>query len=81
VESSAADDSLCFKVRGRSAYLSLELPEVFLIHSTVAGATAKVVANGKPSTVALLQGQHTSVVQGSGTNVVYPTLVELRLSI
>lgn len=73
-------DSFCFKVRGQSAYLTLELPEVFLVQTTIAGATAKVLSNGQFTTVPLVQGEHTPLVQLPGGETVYPTLVELRLS-
>jgi hypothetical protein len=78
---SRSKGQLCFRIRGTTGYLSMELPEVYLIagdgdHSI----QATVTVDGNTETVQVPKDQWISVGEGADPESVPATLLEFRVS-
>lgn len=71
----------CFQVKGAQGYLTLELPETYLIKGDNHSLAAKVTIDGKTETVAVKKNQWTPVGEGSSPNSGPATLLEIRASL
>ncbi|RLU87633.1 hypothetical protein CTZ27_23050 [Streptomyces griseocarneus] len=72
----------CFKVTGsgKSGYLSLEIPKVFLVSTGDHAVRASLVADGKSWDIDVAKNDGKSVSQGSPSPGSATVLVELRVT-
>ncbi|MFE7594658.1 hypothetical protein ACFU6K_35155 [Kitasatospora sp. NPDC057512] len=73
-----AGPSVCFRVTGPTGYLSLELPQTFIVQTTDYPVKARLTTNdGASSTVDVPSNSMTNVAEGLGQKPA--ALVELRV--
>lgn len=70
----------CFQVKGAQGYLTLELPETYLIKGGNHPLTAKVTIDGETKTVTVKKNEWAPVGEGSSPNSGPATLLEIRSS-
>jgi hypothetical protein len=70
----------CFRVRGTRGFVTLELPETYLILGDSHAATAKVTVDGETEAVTIPKNTWVGVGEGENPNNGPATLLELRVA-
>lgn len=77
---SSSKGQFCFRVQGPQGYLTLELPQVYLLKGDSHRVQAEVIVKDRKQVVAVKTNGWTSVGEGSAAHGAPATLVELRAS-
>lgn len=75
-----AQGEFCFRIRGAKGYLTLEVPEAYLIRGDSHTVAAKVTVDGDTESVTVPKNTWVGVGEGSDPDSGPATVVELRVA-